>query len=577
VPAAEPVVVSELRVLDGPNMYFTRPAVKLTLAVPGWLEEGEARVAEAAARAGMPGAERDPAPRLRPGLPGTQHRLRFVARLAAHLARVLAETSGTNLAVRWRPGSEPDQVVVAYPWRRRAAAEAFGRELSGLLGALLHSHRSTDRLAEEAAHRLAGVEPGPPPTVPEPTIPVIAVTGTNGKTTTVRGLSHVGRTAGLNVAYSSTDGVYLNDALVEEGDYSGFGGAARALAQPGVQLAVLETARGGILLRGIGTLHNDVAVVTNVSADHLDLQGIRTIDQLAEVKASITHITRTDGWDVLNADDPRVLAMRRGIRGRPWVFTGDGDHPAIRAVLGEGGRATTVIDGRLIYVTAGMRSHNLVALEDVPLTLAGISTQHTQNAMAVASAALAAGLPEDAVVDGLQTFVLDPETNPGRANLFEVDGRIVVADYAHNEAGVAGLMEICRGLRPPRSEIWLAFGTAGDRTNQALHGIGYLAARGADHVAIAELADHLRGRDRQDQIDRLRAGAKDGGAADVPVFADEAHALPWLLDTSKPGDVVAITALVQRSQIFALLEERGAERVGPRRVRQLVRRARSAR
>jgi cyanophycin synthetase len=413
--------------------------------------------------------------------------------------------------------------------------------------------------------------------VPEPTIPVIAVTGTNGKTTTVRALSHVGRTAGLTVAYSSTDGVYLNDGLVEEGDYSGFGGAARALSQPGVQLAVLETARGGILLRGIGTLHNDVAVVTNVSADHLDLQGIRTIDQLAEVKASITHITRSDGWDVLNADDPRVLAMRRGIRGRPWVFTGDGDHPAIRGVVGEGGRATTVIDGRLIYVTAGMRSRTLLALEDVPLTLAGISSQHTQNAMAVASAALAVGLPKDAVVHGLETFVLDPETNPGRANLFEVDGRIVVADYAHNEAGVVGLVEICGGLRPPGGKIWLAFGTAGDRTNQALHGIGYLAARGADHVAIAELPSHLRGRDRQDQIDRLLAGAMDGGAIDVPVFADEIHALPWLLDKSRPGDVVAITALLQRSQIFAQLEERGAERVGPRRVRQLVRRARSGR
>src|SRR5436309_1014147 len=167
----------------------------------------------------------------------------------------------------------------------------------------------------------------------------LTVTGTNGKTTTVRALSHLGRTAGLSVAYSSTDGVYINDRLVEEGDYSGFGGAARALSQPGVELAVLETARGGILLRGIGTLHNDVAVVTNVSADHLNLQGVRTLDQLAEVKATITHITRRDGWDVLNAADPRVLAMRRGAKGRPWLFSLDPDHPAIRTTLNEGGRA----------------------------------------------------------------------------------------------------------------------------------------------------------------------------------------------------------------------------------------------
>ena len=576
MPSSEAAVLVELRVLDGPNLYFSRPTVKLTLAIPGWIESSEDRVASAAMRSELPGADEGTSPRFRPGLPGTEGRRRFVARLAAHVTRALADDAGTNLAVRSRLGSDPDQIVVAYPWRRRGAAEALGREVVTLLEELLGTRRSFARLLSEAVERLSKVEPGPAPTVPEPTIPVIAVTGTNGKTTTVRALSHIGRAAGLTVAYSSTDGVYLNDLLVEEGDYSGFGGAARALSQPGVQLAVLETARGGILLRGIGTLHNDVGVVTNVSADHLDLHGIRTLDQLAEVKAAVTKITRPEGWDVLNADDPRVLAMRRGIRGRSWLFSTDPDHPAIRSVVAERGRATTVIDGRLTVVTPGMRPHPLMALEDVPLTLAGISTQHTQNAMAAASAALGAHLPEDAVVEGLRTFVLDPETNPGRANLFEQGGRIVVADYAHNEAGMAGLVEICRGLRPPGGKIWLAFCTAGDRTNQILHNIAYIAARGADHVAIAELVHYLRGRDRQDLVDRLRAGAMDGGAHDVPVFVDEIHALEWMLERSRPGDVLAVTALIQRTEIFALMRERGASRIGPDRVRELVRTARQA-
>ena len=219
---------------------------------------------------------------------------------------------------------------MVFPWRHRTAAEAFGQSVAELFSLAPTTRRSFDRLLAEHATALADVEPGPVPVVPDPTIPVIAVTGTNGKTTTVRALAHVLRAAGLRVAFSSTDGVYMGDRLVEAGDYSGFGGAARALAQPGVQAAVLETARGGILLRGIGTIHNDVAVVTNVSADHLGLHGIRTVDQLAEVKSTITRITRPGGWDVLNADDPRVLAMRRGIRGRPWLFSLDPDHPAIR-------------------------------------------------------------------------------------------------------------------------------------------------------------------------------------------------------------------------------------------------------
>ena len=573
-PAA--VRLLEVRVLDGPNLYFTRPAIKLTLGVAGWLAAPEDRVAAAAGRIGLAGTAAKGS-RARPGRPGTEARRRFVGRVAANVTRSLARATGTNLAVRARPGPEPDQIVIAYPWRRRDAAQALGREAATLIGKSLESRRSFVRLTAEAARRLEAVDPGPAPAVPTPSIPVVAVTGTNGKTTTVRLLAYLARTAGLNVAYSSTDGVYLDDRLVEKGDYSGFGGAGRALAEPEVDLAVLETARGGILLRGIGTVHNDVAVVTNISADHLDLHGIRTLDQLAEVKSTITRITRPDGWDVLNADDPRVLAMRRSIRGRPWLFSLDPDHPAIRGALSEGGRATTVIDGAMAVLLPGVDPRPLVLLEDVPLTLAGISSPNIQNALASASAALGIGLPDRAVVRGLKTFVLDEETNPGRANLYELDGRVVVVDYAHNEAGMRGMVEICRGLRSPGGDIWLAFCAAGDRTNEILHSVAYTAARGADHVAVAELGGYLRGRDRQDLIDRLKAGAMDGGATEVPVFPDELHALQWMYPRSKPPDVIGVAALGQRPEIFAWMHDRGADRVGPKRVRQLVRRARRGR
>ena len=235
----------------------------------------------------------------------------------------------------------------------------------------------------------------------------------------------------------------------------------------------------------------------------------------------------------------------------------------------------TVVDGWLTVLDRGGAARALVALEDVPVTLAGLSSHNIQNAMGVAAAALAVGLPDRAVVRGLRTFVLDPESNPGRTNLFELEDRIVVADYAHNEAGLAGLIETCRGLRPPGREIWLAFGTGGDRTDAILHGMGYLAARGADHVAVAELLGYLRGRTREDVVDRLRAGALDGGAAEVPVFIDELTALDWMLSSSRPEDVVAITALGQRSEVFALLNGRGARPMGPDRVRRAVRRARA--
>jgi cyanophycin synthetase len=557
----------ELRVLDGPNLYFTRPAIKLTLDVSPWLALPQDRVELLARRTAF-------TPSASSGQPGSDQRRRYIARFAVYLARALADATRTHLAVRGRPGPTPEQIVVAYPWRRREAAEAFGRALPPLLTVGLDGRRSLDRAIAAAAQRLEHVPPGAPPTTLSPTIPVIAVTGTNGKTTTVRLIAHLARAAGHTVAYTTTDGVYRDHELVEEGDYSGFSGAAKALAQPGIDFAVLETARGGILLRGIGTDHNDVAVVTNVTEDHLDQYGIRTIDQLAEVKGTITRITRPDGWDVLNADDPRVLAMRRQATGRPWLFSLDADHPAIRTTLAEGGRAISVLDRMLVVMSSRRHVHHLLPLEEIPVALAGISSPYLRNAMAAAAAALGAGVPEEAVADGLRSFVLDPDSNPGRANLFELDGRVVVIDYAHNEDGMRGLVEICQGLRPGSARIFLAFGTAGDRTNAILHRLAYTAARGADRPAIAELHRYLRGRDPKDLVERLQAGLQDGGKAMAPVFPDEVAALTWMLVESAPTEVLAVTALAQRPEIFQLLRSRGGTVVGPARLRELVQRAR---
>ena len=566
--AAAAVRLVELRVLDGPNLYFTRPAIKVVLAVPGWLGAADDRVLAVAQRLGVP-------PGTKTGPPQSEQRRRVVARIAAYLTRRLAVAGGARrLAVRARPGAERDQIVVAFPWRRRGAAEALAHEVADGMAGLLR--RSSDRLIAAAGERLVAVPPGEEPTVIDPQVPVVQVTGTNGKTTTVRLLAHLVRSAGRTVAYSSTDGVYRgDDELVEAGDYSGFGGAARALAQH-PDVAVLETARGGVLLRGVGVRHNDVAVVTNVSEDHLGLHGVDTVDQLAEVKAIVTRITRPEGWDVLNADDPRVLAMRRHATGRPWLFSADAHHPAIREAVADGGRGMTVLDGRLAWVERH-ETHPLAALVDIPVTLAGISRTNLQNAMAAAAAGLAIGLPERAVVRGLKTFVLDPVRNPGRTNLFGVDGRIVVIDYAHNEAGMIGLAEVLDGLRREGREVWLAICTAGDRTDRILHAFAFRAAVGSDHLAVAELLHYLRGRSRADIVERLREGAREAGVEDVPSYDDELVALETMLELAAEGDVIGVTALGMRPEIFAWLEEAGAERLGPAHVRRIVRAVQASR
>jgi len=560
----EPVRTVELRVLEGPNLYFPRPAVKLTLDVAGWLRVGDEKVATVARATGIRAVD--------PGARGSEQRLRATARVAVQLTRRIAAAAGTErLGVRGRTGPEFGRVIVVFPWRRRGAAEALAGAVATGMARVLR--RSPERVIAELARGVAGADPGPEPTVPDPDIPVIQVSGTNGKTTTTRLLAHMVMTAGKRVAFSSTDGVYRDERLVKKGDYSGFGGAAMALGhQP--DIAVLETARGGILLRGIGVLHNDVAVVTNVSADHLHLQGISTVDQLAEVKATITRITRPEGWVVLNADDPRVLAMRRTAAARPWLFSLDPRHPALREALADGGRAITVLDGTIVWID-GPAVHPLVDLDRVPITLAGLSRMYTQNALAAAAAGLAVGLPHRSVSKGLRTFVLDPKRNPGRTNLFSLDGRLLVLDYAHNEAGMDGLVEILQGLRPPGREIWLAIGTAGDRTDEILQGFAVRAALGADHLAIAELVKYLRGRSREDVIAQLQRGAARAGKRDVPVYPDELRALRGMLKASAPGDVVGITALAQRVQAFRWLRNQGARLLAPSDVRRLVETARS--
>jgi cyanophycin synthetase len=559
-PTGPGTALVELRVLDGANLYFPRPAIKLTLEASGLLSLSEERVAAVAGEVGLASGS--------PGPPGGEQRRRFAARLLAHLVRRTAATAGVRaLAVRCRPGPEPTQLVAAYPWRRQHAAEALGRAVAELVASA-----PTPGLAERVEQRgaaLRQVEPGPGPSLPVPTVPTVAVTGTNGKTTVTRLIAHMGRCAGLHVGWSNTDGVYADGELVEEGDWSGPGGAAHVLAQPGIQLAVLETARGGILRRGVGVAHNDVAVVTNISADHLGLGGIHTLDQLAEVKATIVRITRPGGWVVLNADDPRTLAMRRLSRARPFVFGLDPDAPGLREAQTEGGRAATVLDGDLVVLTRG-RVRRLLPVLDVPVTLAGLASFNVANALAAAAAGIAAGLPTEAVLEGLRSFRPDPGHNPGRMNILDLDGRAVIVDMAHNEASLLALLEVARGLRLPGGRVLALVGTAGDRADELIRSLGELAARGADRVAIGEKHKYLRGRDPDELVGLLRAGAATVGVTDVPAHPGELAGLQALTAESGPGDVLALMAPAERSEILAWLGEQGATLLDPEQLRARV-------
>ena len=538
----------ELRLLTGPNLYFLRPAVKLTLDARAVLQADAAAVVKWQEQLRVRGPI---------GLPGSDVRQAAAAALAAGLVRRAGVALGLKVAAVGRTGDD-GTVVVAFPFRRRGTAEAFGHAVAGTFRAITVDGADPGEAVATIPSAMAGHDPGSRVTPLRAHIPVVAVTGTNGKTTTTRLIAHLIKAGGRTPGWSSTDGIFIDGETVETGDWSGPGGAARVLDDPRVQVAVTETARGGILLRGMGTAANDVSVVTNISADHLGLLGVHTVVQLAQVKAVVPRATKPTGWAVLNADDPLVLGMRPGVRARPWLFSPDPDNPDLAEAVSAGGRAITVIDGDIAVLDVGFDPTRVLPVAEVPLTLGGASKVNVANVLAATAAALAVGVPLAAVRRGLRSFSASAEQNAGRLNTYRVGETVVVLDLAHNEASLASLLEVATALKADGGELGIVLGTAGDRTDEAIHAMGVMAGAVADRVVIAARRRYLRGRAPGEMEALWRAGAAEGGVLDAVEADGELAGLRRLLDAGMPdGSVIAVCALEEREEMVAEIERRG--------------------
>ncbi len=425
---------------------------------------------------------------------------------------------------------------------------------------------------------------------------MISISGTNGKSTVTRMIAHVLGRAGRRVGLTTSDGIIVNGRMIEPGDWTGPGGAAAILGRSDVEVAVLETARGGILLRGVGYASNDASVLTNVSADHLDLQGIHTLPELAAAKATICRITKPDGWVVLNADDRHVVAVAGLVRARVALFSLDPEaSPALQAHVARGGRAYVVRRGALAEMEAGA-TRPILDVDEIPVTLGGLARHNVANALAAAGGARALGATLEQVADGLRDFRPSADRSPGRLNLFRHGRRVVIVDFAHNEAGLEALLDVADGIAAGgaarTSPVTLIIGAAGDRPDDTIRGIGRLAGARAGRVAIKETIDYLRGRDRGEMVDVLRAGIADGAAeaaahgrpaldaAGVPVYETEVEAVRAELALAAGPDahgrpdqpaVIALMCHAEREDVFRLLADLGARPVeSPAELRALV-------
>ena len=413
-----------------------------------------------------------------------------------------------------------------------------------------------------------------PPGTPS-RIPIVAVTGSNGKTTTTRMIAHIFRGMGRQVGMTTTDGVYIDERLVKRVDASGPRSAQMVLQNPRIDMAVFEVARGGILREGLGYGRNDVGVVLNVTGDHLGLREIDTLEQLAAVKQVVVEAVPRNGWAVLNADDPLVLEMRRQSSGNVILFTMREKHDLVERWIRRGRKAVVLEKGdrgEMIVIREGRRSMPIAWVHTLPATFEGKARMMVQNAMAAAAAAHVAGAHLNDIRQGLRTFTTSIYQAPGRLNVFELDGVKVVIDYAHNAAGLETLGDFVERLAAdvpsperPGEPSWTAalrvavVATAGDRRDEDMRELGRIAARYFDDVIVRE-DKNPRGRPVGQTAALIMEGLRDAQAAGARVghaeiVLDEMAAATRALDRARAGDMVVL-CVDYATDVFKELEKR---------------------
>ncbi len=335
-------------------------------------------------------------------------------------------------------------------------------------------------------------------------IPIVAITGTNGKTTTSRLIAHIAKMNGQRVGYTTSDGVYIQNRMLMKGDCTGPASAEFVLKDPTVNFAVLECARGGLLRAGLGFKKCDVAIVTNVSADHLGLKGIHTIEQLARVKAVIPETVLPDGYAILNADDDLVYEMRRNIDCNLALFSMDENNPRIQALQRIGG-ITAIYENGYVTLCRGEWKMRLMKAENIPLTYGGKALFMIQNILPAIIAANVQGISIEDTKAALETFIPSASSTPGRLNLFKFNNFDILLDYAHNPAGMRALQKFTDNLEAT-VKVGIIAGI-GDRREEDNNEMGSIAAEMFDEIIIRQ-DKNLRGKSESHLINMLDAGIK---------------------------------------------------------------------
>jgi len=370
-------------------------------------------------------------------------------------------------------------------------------------------------------------------------IPIIAVSGTNGKTTTTRLISHILKMKGYRVGYTTTDGVYIQNRLLMSGDCTGPASAEFVLKDPTVNFAVLECARGGLLRAGLGFKKCDIGIVTNVAADHLGLKGIHTIEQLAKVKGVIPETVLPSGYAILNADDDLVYEMRRTVTCNVALFSMDEENPRIKALQRIGG-ISAIFENGYVTICRGEWKMRVMKVEDIPLTYGGKAHFMIQNVLPAILAANIQGVSIEDMRAGLETFIPSASQTPGRLNLFEFNNFTVLLDYAHNPAGMIALKQFVDTFEAT-VKVGIIAGI-GDRRVEDNNEMGAIAARTFDEIIIRQ-DKRLRGKTEEELIKMLNDGIQmENPNVKTTIIPSEKEAIKYAIKNAVKGSLIVLSS-----------------------------------
>ncbi len=380
-------------------------------------------------------------------------------------------------------------------------------------------------------------------------IPILSVTGTNGKTTTARMVAHILKMSGRRVGLTTTDGIYIDGELYLRGDMTGPWSARMVLKDPTVDAAVLETARGGILREGLGFDRCDVGCVLNVSNDHLGQRGVNTVEEIAAIKGLLLEVVRDDGFSVLNADDPLVVGLAERAEGRRVYFSMHGGESAselVRQHIAGGGIAVVLqpgVRGEMIAIYDAEQYIPLLWTHLIPATLEGKARHNVANALAATAITYAHGISIEQIRQGLRTFTTSFFQAPGRLNVFDEHPFRVLVDYGHNPAAFAAMHDLVERLRPAYQRVIGVVSAPGDRRDQDIGEVGTIAGTMFDLLILKE-DDDRRGRAPGVILSILQQAAEGAGmhSAQIVRVPNELEAVRHALSTAQPGDLVVIFA-----------------------------------